>query len=431
MWSPGLVEITVTISYRAAAVAATVRGSGAAAATEGGAVGAGAESEVVVRRASATVEVVDPHHCTMVDGRCFDLTRCLGRPFRVYLYDGGEDSASEDGGPPSSLFLLRRAFRRSGLVTSDPHEACLFVPPIDTLCLHNRCHGNRTPSQTLKALSKLKYWGGTGRNHLIVYYADHPMPLWAAGLAIVARSSALGSDSLDAFVTALKQRATTEGGGGGPGSIGGDTIGDGSLDGSLDGSPSPVQSMHDVYDAALRFRPGFDLLVPLSFYRCGHDDPFFHLTRFAAASRTAAVGEAGRSGGSGGSGRNKGSSGRSGGGGGRGATLPPTKRRYLATFKGARRDLYGAEGAHPAGLRGRLHRLHRFAQNADGGGEGEGKGAGTGTGGSGSGSADVVMALYCSFDDRSAVECGGTGEVTRRHSSGNARCDADDRNAAK
>ena len=60
-----------------------------------------------------------------------------------------------------------------------------------------------------------------------------------------------------------------------------------------------------------------------------------------------------------------------------------------------------------------------------------GRGAGAGTGGSGSGSPDVVVALYCSFDEISAVVCGGTGKVTRRHSSVNARCDADGRNADK
>ena len=49
-------------------------------------------------------------------------------------------------------------------------QACLLVPNVDTLCLHNSCvHGN---DETSVLLSQLPHWN-SGRNHLIFHMADH------------------------------------------------------------------------------------------------------------------------------------------------------------------------------------------------------------------------------------------------------------------
>ena len=54
-------------------------------------------------------------------------------------------------------------------ITDDPTQACVFVPSINTLCLHNWCC---YPPYIMSALlASLPFWDG-GRNHLVPHMAD-------------------------------------------------------------------------------------------------------------------------------------------------------------------------------------------------------------------------------------------------------------------
>ncbi|CAL8108260.1 unnamed protein product [Calicophoron daubneyi] len=59
---------------------------------------------------------------------CFDFSRCTTK-FKVYIYP----LSSEHAPPSASYVKILRAISRSGFLTYDPHEACLFIPSLDTL----------------------------------------------------------------------------------------------------------------------------------------------------------------------------------------------------------------------------------------------------------------------------------------------------------
>ena len=60
--------------------------------------------------------------------RCFDFTRCSGRPFKVFVYPEDENVL-----PSSSYNKIISAIKDSKFHTSDPELACAFVLALDTL----------------------------------------------------------------------------------------------------------------------------------------------------------------------------------------------------------------------------------------------------------------------------------------------------------
>ena len=128
---------------------------------------------------------VNNQQCTM--GSCFDVHRCT-KPsgFRVYVYPDEEDKVA------SSLYgKMLRVIRNSKYYTTDPNEACLFVPSYDTL---DRDSHSKDSLKNLPPLRTLKYWNG-GRNHLLFNqyigtWPDYEEILdFDTGQAIIARAS--------------------------------------------------------------------------------------------------------------------------------------------------------------------------------------------------------------------------------------------------
>ena len=77
-------------------------------------------------QSNAEEEPLDPSLCTME--RCFDFSRCTGRPFKVYVYP------EDDNVPPSSSYSkIIGAIRDSKFYTASAEEACVFVLSLDTL----------------------------------------------------------------------------------------------------------------------------------------------------------------------------------------------------------------------------------------------------------------------------------------------------------
>merc|ERR1719228_712763 len=67
---------------------------------------------------------LDPSLCTME--RCFDFSKCTGRPFKVYVYP------EDDNVPPSSSYSkIISAIKDSKFYTADAGLACAFVLSLD------------------------------------------------------------------------------------------------------------------------------------------------------------------------------------------------------------------------------------------------------------------------------------------------------------
>ena len=85
---------------------------------------------------------------------CFNLTRCQGKPFRVYVYP-----LDEHVPPSESYSKILNTLKDSNYYTSDPAEACLFVLALDTLDrdpLSNYDFVRNMPAR----VSKLDHWNG-------------------------------------------------------------------------------------------------------------------------------------------------------------------------------------------------------------------------------------------------------------------------------
>ncbi|XP_018495594.1 exostosin-1a [Galendromus occidentalis] len=118
---------------------------------------------------------------------CFEFDRCRNG-FRVYIYP------LEDGQAVSATYMkLLSAIRRSRFYTSNPEEACLFVPNVDTL--DRDILSDEYVRSAQARLWNLPHWNG-GRNHLIFNLFSGSWPDYSQdlgfdpGLAMLAKSSA-------------------------------------------------------------------------------------------------------------------------------------------------------------------------------------------------------------------------------------------------
>ncbi|XP_075232874.1 exostosin-3-like [Lycorma delicatula] len=95
---------------------------------------------------------------------CFDHSRCaLTSGLPVYLYE-------YDDVLPISSFLRTGILQTVGYnphYTSNPKEACIYIVLI----------GEGEGSVNLSHLKKLPYWGGDGRNHLLLYFSRQDLSL--------------------------------------------------------------------------------------------------------------------------------------------------------------------------------------------------------------------------------------------------------------
>lgn len=141
-----------------------------------------------IRSAASVVAVTmdtNNEHCTM--GACFGIRRCSQlSEFRVYVYP------SEEQFKGSPLFeKILRVIKSSPYYTTNPEDACLFVPSFDTL---DRDRHSKDYLKNMPKLSSLRYWNG-GENHLIFnQYAGtwpdyHEKLDFDFGKAIIAKSS--------------------------------------------------------------------------------------------------------------------------------------------------------------------------------------------------------------------------------------------------
>lgn len=159
---------------------------------------------------------------------CFDHSRCsLTSGFPAYLYDPDSLSVVNDGYDVDGFLrtTIKQTLGYNAHLTKDPKQACVFIVLVgEALSELESIHNNRYAMQTdiktelnssplnLTKLKNLPYWGGDGRNHIL--------------LNLARRDLSIGSGN--AFKNQNIGRAMV------------------------------VQSGFDEY----QFRPGFDLIVP-------------------------------------------------------------------------------------------------------------------------------------------------------------------------
>lgn len=70
--------------------------------------------------------------------RCFNYSQCKPGNFKIYVYpmdtydqESGAEAAVHSISPVYAKIL--DALRASKYATANPHEACVFIPPVDTV----------------------------------------------------------------------------------------------------------------------------------------------------------------------------------------------------------------------------------------------------------------------------------------------------------
>ena len=123
--------------------------------------------------------------CTME--KCFDFSKCTGRPFKVYVYP------EDDSVPPSSSYRkIINVIKDSQFYTVSAEEACVFVLSLDTLDRDSLSQDFVRNMQS--RLDKLKHWNN-GLNHIIFNLYSGTWPSYTedlgfnTGKAILAKAS--------------------------------------------------------------------------------------------------------------------------------------------------------------------------------------------------------------------------------------------------
>ncbi|RZB38838.1 exostosin-3, partial [Asbolus verrucosus] len=111
---------------------------------------------------------------------CFDHSRCsLTSGFPVYLYDPDQFPVMNDGWDVDGFLktTLKQTLGYNPHLTNDPKEACIFLvlvgealKDVDDISENVGNHLNLPPLDS-NALKRLPYWGGDGRNHVLLNLA--------------------------------------------------------------------------------------------------------------------------------------------------------------------------------------------------------------------------------------------------------------------
>ncbi|KAI5634761.1 glycosyl transferase family 64 domain-containing protein [Phthorimaea operculella] len=140
-------------------------------------------------------------HCRMHS--CFDHSRCsLTSGFPVYLYD--PDVYSPLAGAEVDGFLkttLRQTLSYNAHFTRDPNEACIYIALVGEAFPYEKSPPSTTEAYKLilneTAVKSLPFWGGDGRNHVLLNLARRELSVGAGdafkgastGRAMIAQST--------------------------------------------------------------------------------------------------------------------------------------------------------------------------------------------------------------------------------------------------
>lgn len=118
--------------------------------------------------------------------KCFDHSRCsLTSGFPVYLYDSDEISVVNEGFDIDGFLktTFKELFNQNAHMTKEPKNACIFLVLVgealsdDEIIRNNRysipneSDPQRKNPLNMANIKKLPYWGGDGRNHVLINLA--------------------------------------------------------------------------------------------------------------------------------------------------------------------------------------------------------------------------------------------------------------------
>ncbi|XP_018353839.1 PREDICTED: tripeptidyl-peptidase 2 isoform X2 [Trachymyrmex septentrionalis] len=115
----------------------------------------------------------DPRSCRMYN--CFDHSRCaLTSGFPVYLYDPDQFSVVNLGWDVDGFLktTIKQTLGYNPHLIRNPAEACVYIVLIgEALSLHQKSDQRHNKALDIKKLQALPYWGGDGRNHILLNLA--------------------------------------------------------------------------------------------------------------------------------------------------------------------------------------------------------------------------------------------------------------------
>ncbi|XP_063703172.1 exostosin-2 [Culicoides brevitarsis] len=128
-------------------------------------------SKHVLDQDSEVARARDPT-CSYWD--CFNVYRCGQQRLLVYVYPNARDFVDENGNKADKFtkefYVMLQTIINSRYYTSNPNEACIFVPSIDMLS-----QANINIDLVNKALAALPYWEN-GQNHLLFNFIAGASP---------------------------------------------------------------------------------------------------------------------------------------------------------------------------------------------------------------------------------------------------------------
>lgn len=134
------------------------------------------------------ISMISSQHCRMHS--CFDHSRCsLTSAFPVYLYDPDMYPVMNSGWDVDGFIktTLKQTLGYNPHLTHDPKEACIFLVLVGEALADSKEITSRPLD--VNALKKLPYWGGDGRNHVLINLARRDL---SVGLGDVFHSMDMG-----------------------------------------------------------------------------------------------------------------------------------------------------------------------------------------------------------------------------------------------
>ncbi|XP_020281923.1 exostosin-3 isoform X2 [Pseudomyrmex gracilis] len=128
---------------------------------------------ILINSLPVVISSTDPRSCRMYN--CFDHSRCaLTSGFPVYLYDPDRYSVLHPGWDVDGFLktTIKQTLGYNPHFTRNPEEACIYVVLIgEALSSNQRSEFKYKNPLDTKKLHELPFWGGDGRNHILLNLA--------------------------------------------------------------------------------------------------------------------------------------------------------------------------------------------------------------------------------------------------------------------
>ncbi|XP_066599206.1 exostosin-3 [Prorops nasuta] len=137
---------------------------------------------ILINSLPVTLSSNDPHVCRMYN--CFDHSRCaLTSGFPVYLYDPDQFSVVSSGWDIDGFLktTIKQTLGYNPHFTTNPMEACIYVVLIGEAFSLQKYKIVQKPLD-IKNLHSLPYWGGDGRNHILLNLARRDLSVQSGNI---------------------------------------------------------------------------------------------------------------------------------------------------------------------------------------------------------------------------------------------------------